>query len=132
LFKRFKFAILSVLLAGSALGITQTPAFAAVGGRPAVISPLVCIHHGYDFDGRPSDSDANTDNVPVYDGPYDGCQLLTTTLGPTGFQLWCYVENNYGQTWTYVNFHNNRDGRNWAGWVRDVYIFGGGSFNICK
>jgi hypothetical protein len=120
--KAIKMGLLSTLLAGSMLGISQGAATATTA------APLACTHPSwYNADG--SVVEGNQDVIPIHDGPNSDCTVIFRTAGPSRFTLHCYVLNSAGHSWTHVAYRTTATTVN--GWVYDPYLDGGGSFEPC-
>lgn len=76
-----------------------------------------------------SDKDSSTggqwtlDSSPLRTGPYESCAAITTLGAGTNVNYFCFFENTYGNTWTYVKVK----GQNLYGWIFDDHLYSNGS-----
>lgn len=112
---------LALLLGALALSLVAASSTASAS---AAADPPGC--------SRPSWSDLdlgttyiNVDSYTMRDGPYSACNPIMNVTPYDIVKLDCYYVNVYGNTWSHVRVNAV------SGWIWDVRLQNGGSFERC-
>lgn len=94
-----------------------------LAAMPAQAAPAVDCNLGTPLNNDLNTIDYTIDSSPGRTGPYEACSRVATIPADTPLYVSCYVENSYGNTWSYIGLRGF--------WIYDAHFLDGGAGKPC-
>jgi hypothetical protein len=100
----------------AALGVVLALGFSAASATAVSAAPISCAGWVVDANGPGEGATIEGANMKV--GPYATCGNVVYVPAGTYVYYWCYIVNDYGNTWTYARIR----GTETKGWISDAHL----------